>query len=409
MSRCRTGRTRDHDSRRRRYDDRDGNIPRSSAHACSSRMRTSNAESTRRRMPGPNRSLCGTHSARPIAPGCGRQSRWKLDHSRKERGVRSRAAWSRSRAGPALARGQQNPRHSLRERGFRTSATVVSCFLRMAMAKKKPVDPQAHRVAELVTSGPLAGKLIVVTRAHRQADDLCSLLKQFGADVIEAPVIDIREPDSYDPLDTALQDILQYDWLILTSVNGVEAMFSRLEPLGLSVDSLQHLKIAAIGPATEERIQDHGLVVDIVPPHYVAEEVVRALRKLVKGEKVLLVRAKIARDVIPDELGNGGAEVDVAEAYQTTIPEDAKRGMLRVFSDNKLPDAITFTSSSTVKNFFSVLLGSDIPSKLSHVKFASIGPVTSDTLREYGLPVHIEADEYTMEGLAQALVRLFGN
>src|SRR5205823_6438628 len=84
----------------------------------------------------------------------------------------------------ALAIGQQNPRHSLRERGFRTSATVVSCFLRMAMAKKKPVDPQAHRVAELVTSGPLAGKLIVVTRAHRQADDLCSLLKQFGAEVI---------------------------------------------------------------------------------------------------------------------------------------------------------------------------------------------------------------------------------
>ena len=104
----------------------------------------------------------------------------------------------------------------------------------MAMAKRKAVDPQAHRVAELMTSGPLAGKSIVVTRAQKQADGLSSLLKQFGADVIEAPVIDIREPDSYDPLDTSLQDILQYDWLILTSVNGVEAMFSRLEPLGLS-------------------------------------------------------------------------------------------------------------------------------------------------------------------------------
>ena len=115
----------------------------------------------------------------------------------------------------------------------------------MAMAKKRAADPQAHRVAELVTSGPLAGKRIVVTRAHRQADGLSSLLKQFGAEVIEAPVIEIREPDSYDALDTALKDILQYDWLILTSVNGVEAMFSRLEPLGLSVDSLQHLKIAA--------------------------------------------------------------------------------------------------------------------------------------------------------------------
>src|SRR5919109_2469676 len=167
--------------------------------------------------------------------------------------------------------------------------------------KRKTVDPQAQRVAELVTAGPLAGKRIVVTRAHRQAEGLSSLLRDFGAEIVEAPVIEIRPPDSFDALDAALQEILQYDWLILTSVNGVEALFSRLEPLGMSVDSLQHLKIAAIGPATEERIQDHGLVVDIVPPHYVAEEVVRSLRKLVKGEKVLIVRAKVARDVIPEE------------------------------------------------------------------------------------------------------------
>ena len=141
--------------------------------------------------------------------------------------------------------------------------------------KKKAVDPQAHRLAQLVTSGPLAGKRIVVTRAHNQADGLSSLLRQFGADIVEAPVIEIHPPDSFEALDAALNDILRYDWLILTSVNGVEALFSRLEPLGLSVDSLQHLKIAAIGPATEERIQDHGLVVDVVPSRYVAEEVVR--------------------------------------------------------------------------------------------------------------------------------------
>jgi uroporphyrinogen-III synthase len=290
---------------------------------------------------------------------------------------------------------------------YRNNRSILH-FL-MAMAKKKTVDPQAHRVAELVTAGPLAGKRIVITRAHRQADGLSSLLKQFGADVVEAPVIEIREPDSYDALDTALKDILHYDWLILTSVNGVEALFSRLEPLGLSVDSLQHLKIAAIGPATEERIQDHGLVVDIVPPHYVAEEVVRALRKLVKGEKILLVRAKVARDVIPDELRAAGAQVDVAEAYQTVIPEDAKTRMQQVFAERPLPDAITFTSSSTVQNFLSVVVGTNVPATLSHVKFASIGPVTSHTLREYGLRVDVEADEYTMEGLTQALVRFFGS
>ena len=264
-------------------------------------------------------------------------------------------------------------------------------------------------MAELVTAGPLAGKRIVVTRAHRQADGLSSLLRNFGADVVEAPVIEIRPPDSFDALDTALKDILQYDWLILTSVNGVEALFSRLEPLGMSVDSLQHLKIAAIGPATEERIQDHGLVVDVLPQHYVAEDVVRSLRKLVKGEKILLARAKVARDLIPEELRHCGAQVDVVEAYQTMIPDDAKQRVSEIFDGSSLPDAITFTSSSTVKNFLSVVVGTQIPAKLAKVKFASIGPVTSETLREYGLPVHVEADEYTMEGLAQAIVRLLGN
>jgi uroporphyrinogen-III synthase len=274
--------------------------------------------------------------------------------------------------------------------------------------KKKTADGQAERVAKLVNSGPLAGKRIVVTRAQAQAEGLSSLLRQFGADVIDAPVIQIHPPDSYEALDTALNTIMDYDWLILTSVNGVEGMFSRLEPLGLSVDSLQHLKIAAIGPATEERIQDHGLVVDIVPQRYVAEEVVRSLRKLTKGEKVLLVRAKIARDVIPEELRQAGAQVDVVEAYQTVVPEDAKKRLQSIFSDGPV-DAITFTSSSTVKNFLSLTTATDVPGKLAKVKFASIGPVTSDTLREFGLPVHVEADEYTMEGLAQAIVRLFGS
>lgn len=276
-------------------------------------------------------------------------------------------------------------------------------------AKKKAIDPQAHHVAELVTAGPLAGRRVLVTRTHKQAEGLSSLLRQFGAEVLEAPVIEIRPPDSFEALDAALNDILQYDWLILTSVNGVEALFSRLEPLGLSVDSLQHLKIAAIGPVTEERIQDHGLVVDVVPQRYVAEEVVRSLRKLVKGEKVLIVRAKIARDVIPQQLHEAGAQVEVVEAYQTVVPGNAKETMTQVFKNGQVPDAITFTSSSTVNNFFSVIVGTDIPSKLGKIKFASIGPVTSETLREYGLPVHVEADEYTMEGLAQALVRLFGS
>jgi uroporphyrinogen-III synthase len=140
----------------------------------------------------------------------------------------------------------------------------------------------------------------------------------------------------------------------------------------------------------------------------VAEEVVRTLRKLVKGERVLLVRAHVARDVIPDQLRLAGAEVDVAEAYQTAVPEHGKELLEKIFVDNQTPDLVTFTSSSTVKNFLAMIVGTEIPSKLAQVKFASIGPVTSGTLREFGMPVHVEADEYTMEGLAQAIVRLCG-
>jgi uroporphyrinogen-III synthase len=274
--------------------------------------------------------------------------------------------------------------------------------------KKKVSDSDAEHVAELLSAGPLAGKRVLVTRAEKQAEGLSNALRAFGADVIEAPVIEVHPPDSYEALDRVLEDPIQYDWLVLTSVNGVDALFARLEHLGLTVDSLQHFKIAAIGPATELAIQDRGLIVDVVPPRYVAEEVVRMLRKLTKGERVLLVRAKVARDVIPDELRKAGADVEVVEAYQTTVPENAKARLQKIFRNSDLPDVITFTSSSTVKNFLSLIVGTDIPSKLSQVKFASIGPITSETMHEFGLPVHEEADEYTMEGLAQAVVRLCG-
>jgi uroporphyrinogen-III synthase len=247
--------------------------------------------------------------------------------------------------------------------------------------KKKKTDSDAEHVAELLSAGPLAGKRVLVTRPEKQAEGLSGALRAFGAEVIEAPVIEIHPPDSYEALDRILEDPILYDWLVLTSVNGVDALFARLEHLGLTVDVLQHFKVAAIGPATETAIQDRGLVVDVVPPRYVAEEVVRMLRKLVKGERVLLVRAKVARDVIPDELRKAGAEVEVIEGYQTVVPENAKARLQKVFSSPHLPDVITFTSSSTVKNFLSLIVGTEIPSKLSKVKFVSIGPVTSETMR----------------------------
>ncbi len=245
---------------------------------------------------------------------------------------------------------------------------------------------------------------MLITRAQKQAAKLSGLLREQGAEVIEVPTIEIRPPDSYAPLDEALRKVLSYDWLILTSVNGVDALFERLEAVGFDETALQHLKIAAIGPATEQAVADHGLVVDLMPERYVAEEVVRLLRKHVRSQRVLLVRAKVARDVIPNELTAAGAKVDVVEAYETIVPEHSKAKLQQVFADErKKPEIITFTSSSTVRNFLALILGTDIPRKLPGVQFASIGPVTSETLREYSLPVSIEAEDYTMEGLVEAI------
>ncbi len=261
--------------------------------------------------------------------------------------------------------------------------------------------------SKVTSIAPLKGTRILVTRAEKQACNLSSMLRDRGADVIEVPVIEIKPPESYEPLDNALQNALEYDWLILTSVNGVEAFFSRLDALGLSVDHVQHFKIAAIGPATEAAISDRGLIVDVVPPKYVAEEVVVALRRQVKGQRVLLVRAAAARDVIPTELTAAGAQVEIVDAYHTITPADSKPKLLALFSEKSVPpDLITFTSSSTVKNFLGMIVGTDIPAKLSRVHFASIGPVTSNTLREFGLPVHCEAEDFTMTGLVQAITAL---
>lgn len=252
---------------------------------------------------------------------------------------------------------------------------------------------------------PLSGCRVLVSRAKKQAGALSGLLRDLGCQVIEIPFIEIRKPRSYKPLDTALNNISDYEWLILTSVNGVEAMVERMTKKKIEVRSLGHLKIAAIGPATKNAIERHGLKVTVTPKEYVAESVVASLHKKVKGKRVLLVRAKIARDVIPRELRKAGAQVDVIEAYETVAPEASARRLRSALAGNRKPHAITFTSSSTVKNFVDLLGLRGARSAIkSGVHTASIGPVTSATLREFGLPVNIAAREYTMPGLVEAIV-----
>jgi uroporphyrinogen-III synthase len=254
---------------------------------------------------------------------------------------------------------------------------------------------------------PLAGTRILVGRARHQAGSLSTSLRSLGASVIEIPFIEIRKPQSYGPLDDALKNVKSYDWLILTSVNGVEAMWERVRRLRISRRKLKHLQIAAIGPATKKAIVKHGLKVKMVPEEYVAESVVKGLRDEVKGKRVVLIRAKVARDVIPEELRAAGAQVDVIEAYETVVPEKSRARLTALMKNSaRRPHVVTFTSSSTAKNF-AELLGNAKPSSqklLKDVQFASIGPVTSATLHELQMPVAIEAREFTMGGLIRAIV-----
>ncbi len=262
----------------------------------------------------------------------------------------------------------------------------------------------------MATEKPLSGCRVLVSRARRQAGALSTKLKNMGCEVIESPFIEIRKPSSYKPLDTALKNLANYDWLILTSVNGVEAMFARMAKRKVNKAALVHLKIAAIGPATTASIEKHGLAVTATPKEYVAESVVNLLQTRVKGKRVLLVRAKVARDVIPRELRKAGATVNVVEAYETVAPKSSERRLRAVLKSKRKPHAITFTSSSTVKNFVGLLglrsarAALKKPASNHGVHSASIGPVTSATLREFGLPVDIEAKSFDIPGLVSAIV-----
>jgi uroporphyrinogen-III synthase len=251
----------------------------------------------------------------------------------------------------------------------------------------------------------LSGTRILVGRARHQAGRLSDALRQLGAEVIEIPFIEIRSPASFDSLDMALHNLGLYDWLILTSANGVEALFARFEDIDVPMSSFAKLKIAAIGPATRRAIEARGVPVTVMPEEYVAEAVVAALRQDVRRARVLLVRARVARDVIPRELSALGAKVDVVEAYETIVPEASRISIGELLGNpERRPQIIPFTSSSTVRNFVELAGADAVRSALrAGTRLASIGPVTSATLRELGLPIQIEAREYTIPGLVEAI------
>ncbi len=259
------------------------------------------------------------------------------------------------------------------------------------------------------TAHPLAGKRILITRARHQAGKLADALEDLGAEVLRLPTIAIIPPETYAHLDAVLEVISGFDWLIVTSANGAAALADRIRFLRIPAERLKHLQVAAIGPATAVALGRIGLKVSAMPEEYVAEAVVAKLKERVVGSRVLLARAAVARDVIPEQLRKCGADIHVVEAYRTVIPGDSIEQVRELFGEGKLLlDAVTFTSSSTVNNFFA-LLAAARTEKPPGLRAVSIGPVTTRTLSQHKWEPACEASPYNIPGVVEACVKLLAH
>jgi uroporphyrinogen-III synthase len=269
------------------------------------------------------------------------------------------------------------------------------------------VASQADAANATETARPLTGHRILITRPRQQAADLARRLEALGARVIALPAIAIEPMDDPSRLDAALGELATYDWIVFTSANGVRAFADRLRALGIDWTARHRARIAAIGPATQAALEVRGVAADLVPGEYVAEGLVAALGN-VAGQRLLLPRADIARETLRDELRLRGAEVDEVAAYRTVAQALAPELLERVFRTERV-DALTFTSSSTVRGLVESLRasGHDPGTALEGVVLACIGPITATTLRAYGLEPTVVAQEYTIAGLVAALVEHF--
>jgi len=290
---------------------------------------------------------------------------------------------------------------------------TLSSIVKLAR-EQKFAPPAIFVVGEVVAlrdtlqwfdSKPIFGKGVVITRPEKQADDLAQLLIKAGANPIHFPTIKIVPPASWREMDNAIKKLEDYDWLIFTSANGVAYFFERLSAKGKEIRDLKGIKICCIGPATARQVQDKGIRVDLVPKEFIAEGILKSFsRTNLKGKKILIARAAKARDVLPEGLKKLGAQVDVVTAYETVGSGKKKKELEELFKENQV-DVIAFTSSSTVHNFIKIMGGGfKLP---KGVKIACIGPVTAAAARKAGFPVDIHQEEYTIEGLVDALANYF--
>lgn len=259
----------------------------------------------------------------------------------------------------------------------------------------------------------LAGRTVVVTRARSQAHEFVAELERFGATVIVCPTIEIKEPESYARLDEAITHLYGYDWLIFTSVNGVEHFLKRFNTLGHEVSELDSLRVCAIGEATAEKLTEAHLHVDVIPREFKAEGVFDSLTQFVGGREALsslnflIPRAAVARDFLPKALEDAGARVDVVPAYRTIVPDHQDRGRISAMLAGGA-DCIAFTSSSTVRNLAQLFDTQDLSIVLEGVAVACIGDVTVQTAAEHGLETAIQPEQFTVPDLARAIAEYFG-
>jgi len=257
---------------------------------------------------------------------------------------------------------------------------------------------------------PLSGKTVIVTRARAQSKEMTQMMENLGARVIHCPTIETVEPTSWAALDEAIERIDSYGWIVFTSANGPEYFYRRLAELNKdAVSSMAHLTVCAIGPATARAIESAGVRVDVIATESKAEVALRAIiehaggEEKLRGLRLLIPRARIAREFLPVELARLGAHVDAVETYQTIKPDIDKKSIARLFSENSI-DAITFTSPSTISNFAALVGASELPGLLQGVLIACIGPITAETAAEYKLENIVQPEAYNSAALVEAIV-----
>jgi uroporphyrinogen III methyltransferase/synthase len=256
-------------------------------------------------------------------------------------------------------------------------------------------------------AGPLLGKKIIVTRAAEQAGEFSALLQSYGANVYECPTIKLVPSDSIAEIENALKNISLYNWLIFTSVNAVNFFFKALSELGFDSRIPESTKVCVVGPKSAEALKAYGRNPDLMPEDYKAEGVVKAFSSMdIAGQHILFPRADKARDIIIKGLEELGAKVTAPVIYKNVVPDSIPSIALKALESGEV-DCITFTSSSTAQNLAEILGESKMLQLLEGVAVASIGPITTKTCNELGLKVDVEPEEYTIEGLTEAIVRHF--